>query len=62
MTKLYAMKTTASISHSIFASLVSTGVRLFEANAIGLPLPWESFGIKTVPRLTFDASNWRVTV
>ena len=32
-------KTTANISHSILAYLVSAGVRLLDANATGLLLP-----------------------
>ena len=39
---LYNQKTTAGILYSIFALLVSAGVRLFGANANGLPLPLES--------------------
>ena len=53
-------KTTATTSCSILAYLVSTGVKLLDANATGLFLPWLSFCISTALSPTFDASTCSV--
>ena len=45
--KPHVAKTNANISHSILAYLVSAGVRLLDANATGLLLPWLSFCMRT---------------
>ena len=59
--KLLQPKTTANISCSILAYLVSAGVRLLDANATGLLLTWLFFCMSTAPSPTFDAFSCSAT-